>query len=238
MLEYLKNKRILVVVAHPDDEVIGVGGSIYRLVNRHGCHVRCVILGEGITSRDDKRDLESSKNKLSIHKKNISEAKKIIGYQELSTYQFPDNRFDEISLLDLVKTVEKEKKIFQPDIIFTHHGGDLNIDHQKTFQATITACRPIEKEHVEAIITFETYSSTEWQAPSDPRRFIPNLYFSLSKEDINQKIKAMECYEFEKRSFPHPRSSKALELVAERCGVMVGKSYAEPFSIIRMISKL
>ena len=79
-----------------------------------------------------------------------------------------------------------------------------------------------EKEHVETIITFETYSSTEWQASSDPRRFIPNLYFSLSKEDINQKIKAMECYEFEKGHFPS-RSSKALELVAERCGVMVGE---------------
>ena len=238
MLEYLKNKRILVVVAHPDDEVIGIGGSIYSLVNRHGCLVRCVILGEGITSRDEIRDLKSSKNKLSIHKKNILEAKKIIGYQELSTYQFPDNRFDEISLLDLIKTVEKEKEIFQPDIIFTHHGGDLNIDHQKTFEATITACRPLEKEHVEAIITFETYSGTEWQASSDPRRFIPNLYFSLSQEDINQKIKAMGCYEFEKRSFPHPRSSKALKLVAERYGVLVGNYYAEPFSLIRMISKL
>ncbi|MFL2591343.1 MAG: PIG-L deacetylase family protein [Flavobacteriaceae bacterium] len=238
MLEYLKNKRILVVVAHPDDEVIGIGGSIYSLVNRHGCRVRCVILGEGITSRDEIRDLQSSKDKLSIHKKNILEAKKIIGYQELSTYQFPDNRFDEISLLDLIKTVEKEKEIFQPDIILTHHGGDLNIDHQKTFEATITACRPLEKEHVEAIITFETYSGTEWQASSDPRRFIPNLYFSLSQEDINQKIKAMGCYEFEKRSFPHPRSSKALKLVAERYGVLVGNYYAEPFSLIRMISKL
>lgn len=237
MLEYLKNKKILVIVAHPDDEVIGIGGTLHRLISEFNCYVKCVILGEGITSRDSSRDRNAREKELNVHSENILQAKKIIGYHELATYSFPDNRFDEVSLLDLVKVIEKEKTLFDPTIIFTHHGGDLNIDHQRTFEATITACRPLKSEKVESIYTFETYSGTEWQASSDPRHFIPNLYVSLKEDNINKKNAAMACYEFEKRDYPHPRSSRALKIVAERNGIIVGADFAEPFSIIRTIAK-
>jgi len=104
------------------------------------------FLGEGITSRSDNRDIHKHKNELETHKKNILDAQKLIGYGSLSIYDLPDNRFDSIDLLDIIKLVEKEKASFQPDVIFTHHGGDLNIDHRRTFEAVVTSCRPMEDE--------------------------------------------------------------------------------------------
>ena len=236
MLEYLKNKKIMIVVAHPDDELLGLGGSMNKLINEYNVDTHVVILGEGLTSRSDIRDTNKWKIKLKIHKENISNAQKAIGYHSNSIYNLPDNRFDSIPILDIIKIVENEKEIFNPDIIFTHHGGDLNIDHQKTFQAVMTATRPMEEEKVKSIITFETPSGTEWIASSDPRQFIPNFYISFSDKNLKAKIKGMESYEFEKREFPHPRSPKALKNLAQYRGVSVGSEYSEAFSIIRCIN--
>ena len=237
MLEFLKNKRILVVVAHPDDEVIGLGSTINKLVKNHNCIVKCLILGEGITSRDKSRDTEKRKKELAIHQSNILSSKKIIGYQEIATYNFPDNRFDTVPLLDIVKVIENEKILFSPDIIFTHHGGDLNIDHQLTYESVITATRPLKNESVISIITFETFSGTEWQASIDPRIYRPNFFIEISNEELEIKKQAMDCYKFEKRDYPHPRSNKALKISAQKNGIIVGCSLAESFCIIRLIFK-
>jgi LmbE family N-acetylglucosaminyl deacetylase len=236
MLESLKNKRIMVVVAHPDDEVLGLGATINLLSRSYNCIIRAIILGEGITSRSDQRNVEEWEKPLAIHKQNILAAQKTVGYESVGIYDFPDNRFDSVDLLNIIKVIEKEKLQFSPDIIFTHHGGDLNIDHQRTFESVITACRPLTEEKVKTIITFETFSGTEWQASSDPRQFIPNMFVSVSKENMTAKINAMEKYEFEKRPFPHPRSPKAMEIVAQRWGIAVGTEYAEAFIIIRSIN--
>jgi LmbE family N-acetylglucosaminyl deacetylase len=236
MLESLKNKQILVVVAHPDDELLGLGASIHQLIKEHNCKVRAVILGEGITSRADVHDTETWETELKQHKQNILDATSEIGYDSVGIYEFPDNRFDSVALLDIIKVVEKEKNSFKPEIIFTHHGGDVNIDHQRTFEAVVTATRPMSHEKVKTIITFETPSGTEWRASSDPRHFIPNFYISVSEEDIKAKIRGMESYKFEKREFPHPRSPKALTILARQRGLSVGKNYAEAFCIIRSIS--
>jgi LmbE family N-acetylglucosaminyl deacetylase len=235
MLKSIKNRKILLVVAHPDDELLGCGGSMHRLINEYKCIVKVVILGEGITARADTRDPEKWKTELDIHRKNINQALACIGYQEKSIYDFPDNRFDTVALLDIVKVIEKEKVSFSPQVIFTHHGGDLNIDHQRTFEAVITACRPIENETAQTIITFETFSGTEWRASSDPKHFIPNLFFEVDEKGLQAKIKGMESYKFERRSFPHPRSPEALKIAAQRWGIVIGKQYAEAFCVIRMI---
>ncbi len=236
LLDSIKGKKILLVVAHPDDELLGCGATFHKLISEYGCIVIVVILGEGITSRSNQRDTDKWREELQIHKKNIHSAQAAIGYHSVKMYDFPDNRFDSVDLLDIVKVIEKEKEEFAPSIIFTHHGGDLNIDHQRTFEAVITACRPMSDEEVKTIITFETPSGTEWRAPSDPRHFIPNLFFSISNKNIDAKIKGMESYEFERRSYPHPRSPEALKIQAQRWGVTVGTELAEAFMLIRSIN--
>lgn len=235
MLEYLRNKKIMLVVAHPDDEILGLGGTMHKLINEFEANVHVVILGEGITSRSDKRDIKAWQNELNIHRSNIKQAQAAIGYNDVSIYEFPDNRFDSVALLDVIKVIEKEKQQFNPEIIFTHHGGDVNIDHQRTFEAVITACRPMESENVKTIITFETPSGTEWRASSDPKHFIPNFFIEINESDLNAKINAMESYEFEKRQYPHPRSAEGLKILAQRWGIAVGKTFAEAFCIVRCI---
>lgn len=236
MLESLRNKKAMLVVAHPDDELLGLGATMHQLIHLYGVTVHVVILGEGITSRSDTRDMELWKDALAKHRENIRQAQQAIGYQSVSIYDFADNRFDTIALLDIIKVIEKEKEAFEPEIIFTHHGGDVNVDHQRTFEAVITACRPMAHEKVNTIITFETPSGTEWRASSDPRHFIPNMFVSVSLESIEAKIKGMESYEFEKRGYPHPRSPEALKVQAQRWGVAIGKEYAEAFQVIRSIN--
>jgi LmbE family N-acetylglucosaminyl deacetylase len=231
----IKNKRILVIVAHPDDELLGQGATMHKLIKENNCQIRAIILGEGITSRSDTRNREQWEKELAVHAANIHAAGKCIGYESVGTYDFPDNRFDSVALLDIIKVIEKEKQAFNPEIVFTHHGGDTNIDHQKTFEAVITALRPLEGERVKTIIAFETPSSTEWQAANHPNYFRPNLFFQVSKSNVDAKIQAMESYEFEKRGFPHPRSPQALEILARRWGIVVGKEFAEAFMMIRHI---
>lgn len=226
----------MVVVAHPDDELLGLGATMHRLIKEFSVEAHVVILGEGITSRSENRDVNAWEQELTTHRKNIKDAHDKIGFQSSSIYNFPDNRFDSIDLLDIIKVVEKEKKIFQPDVIFTHHGGDVNIDHQRTFEAIITSCRPMQDEKVKTIFTFETPSGTEWRSPSDPRHFLPNFFVAVKEQDIDAKISGMECYVYERRSFPHPRSPEALKIQAQRWGIVVGAYYAEAFCLIRSIN--
>lgn len=236
MLELKKNSRIMVVAAHPDDEVLGAGATIHKLINEFNANIHVVILGEGITSRDNNRDTGKRANELDIHRQNIHTAQNLLGYQSLSVYNLPDNRFDSVPLLDIIKVIEKEKQNFSPEVILTHHYHDLNIDHRRTFEAVLTACRPLENETVKTIITFEVPSSTEWQIKSSDKRFNPNFYISVSSENLKAKIKAMEAYEFEKREYPHPRSPEALEVLAKYNAINVGSNYAEAFCIVRHIN--
>lgn len=226
----------MIVVAHPDDELLGLGATMNRLIQEQQVQAHVVILGEGITSRTDKRDVELVKKDLEIHKKNIARAQASIGYQSVSVYDFPDNRFDSVDLLDIIKVIEKEKSQFQPDIIFTHHAGDLNVDHRYAFQAVITACRPLQGEIVRTIICFETPSGTEWRASNDPYCFIPNMFISVKEKNIEAKIHGMESYEFEKRAYPHPRSPEALKIIAQKHGISIGSDFAEAFYIVRHLA--
>lgn len=236
MLEYFRNKRIMIVVAHPDDELLGLGATMNKLIGDYDVQTHVVILGEGITSRSGKHDTEKWKNELEIHRMNIKSAQSAIGYHSVSTYDFPDNRFDTVALLDIVKVIEKEKIKFEPSIIFTHHGSDTNIDHRCTFDAVITATRSMVGEKVKSILTFETPSSTEWQAFNYPNPFLPNLFVEVTETNIQSKIKGMECYEFEKRTYPHPRSPEALIIQSQRWGIVIGADFAEAFMLVRSIN--
>ena len=223
----------MIVAAHPDDELLGLGAAMHKLIKNQQVKTHVVILGEGITSRANKREPTQWKEELQVHRQNIKEAQECIGYGSVSIYDFTDNRFDRVALLDLIKTIEKEKSEFQPEVIFTHHGGDLNIDHQRTFEAVMTACRPMKDEVVHSVFTFETPSATEWKASADPDQFTPNVFIEVSETDLQAKIDGMEKYRFEKRSYPHPRSPEALKIRAQYRGLTVGCEYAEAFCLIR-----
>ena len=223
-------KKLLVVVAHPDDEALGCGGTIARFT-REGCRVSTLILGEGITSRDEKRNRKKRQKEIEELKKQAKEANEILETKRVFFFKFPDNRFDTVPMLDIVKVIEKVKKEVKPDIIFTHYEKDLNIDHQITYKAVITAIRPIKGEPVKEIYSFEIPSSTEW---SSPLSFSPDVFFDISKT-IDIKLKAVKKYKSELREYPHPRSLEAVELMAKLWGMKVGLNYAEAFMLIRKI---
>lgn len=227
----------MIVAAHPDDELIGLGATMHKLIKEQGVIVHAVILGEGITSRSDTRDTEKWKEVLEAHHANMNAAGAHIGFASIHSYNFSDNRFDSHALLDIVKVVEKEKEEFKPDIIFTHNAGDLNVDHRYTFQAVMTATRPMKDEGVTTVITFETNSATDWQYANHPEQFHPNLFIEISDEDLKAKIDALAEYKFEIRDFPHPRSAKALRILAEYRGYTSGNIMAEAFEIIRLIHR-
>ncbi len=223
---------ILVIAAHPDDEVLGCGGAIARFAVE-GCEVYTLILGEGITSRDPSRDQHKRDEEIRELKKQAEDANKILGVKKIYTFDFPDNRFDTVPLLDIIKTIEKIKEDIKPGIVFTHHNGDLNIDHQITFKAVMTAFRPINDESVKEIYSFEIPSSTEWNAPSLSTYFMPDYFVDINKS-LEIKINALKEYESELRDFPHPRSLKAVELNAKYWGVKMGFKAAEAFKTVRV----
>ncbi len=218
------SKKILIVVAHPDDEVLGCFGSVAKLI-KEGYEAYTLILGEGKTSRG-----EGAEEIKKLHQE-IKKANEVIGIKEVFIESLPDNSFDSISLLSIVKIVEKYKNLVKPDIIFTHYENDLNIDHKLTYQAVITATRPMFNESVREIYSFEILSSTEWNYPLS---FNPDIYFDISKT-LDLKIKAMSFYESELRDFPHPRSLEGIELNAKYWGMRVGKKAVEAFKCVRVL---
>ena len=223
---------ILAIAAHPDDEVLGSGGTMARFT-LEGNDVYTLILGEGITSRDKKRMRVKRGGEIVELRKQAENANKILGVKKVYTFGFPDNRFDTVPLLDIIKTIEEIKEALKPDIVFTHHYGDLNIDHQITFKAVMAACRPTKDESVKEIYSFEIPSSTEWNAPFSLTYFMPDYFVDVSKS-IKAKINALKEYKTELRDFPHPRSLKAVELNAKHWGVKMGLEAAEAFKTIRI----
>ena len=224
-------EQILVFAAHPDDELLGVGGTVRRLANE-GKEVRAIILAEGLTSRNDKRS-DTDKSELTALQDDARKAAEIIGYRSIEFCGFPDNRMDSVDLLDIIKVISQYVEKYKPDTIFTHHHGDLNIDHRRTCEAVLTACRPIGNNCVKRIYAFETPSSTEWnyvyEAP-----FKPNTYFDVT-ETLEAKVNGMACYRTESTTFPHPRSPEALRALGRYRGSNVGFGMAEAFELIREI---
>ncbi len=224
------SKKILIVAAHPDDEVLGCFGTVARLI-KEGYEAYTLILGEGKTSRDESRIVENKKDELEVLNQEIVEANRIIGIKKVFIETFPDNRFDSVDLLDIIKAISKVKEEINPDIIFTHYEHDLNVDHQITYKAVITATRPMVDECVKEIYSFEILSSTEWNYPLS---FSPDTYFDISNT-IDLKLDAMKKYDSELCSYPHPRSLEGIELNAKYQGMRVGKEYVEAFKVIRNI---
>ena len=224
------NKKVLIVAAHPDDEVLGCFGTVARLV-KEGYEAYTLILGEGKTSRDAQRVVDKRLDDIKILNNEINNANNVIGIKKVFIESFPDNRFDSVDLLDIIKTILKVKEEVRPDIIFTHYENDLNIDHQITYKAVITATRPMKDESVKEIYSFEILSSTEWNYPLS---FSPDTFFDISNT-IDLKIEAMREYASELCIHPHPRSLEGIEYNAKYRGMSVGVNMAEAFKCIRTI---
>lgn len=222
-------KKILIIAAHPDDEVLGCFGTVSKLI-KEGNEAYTLILGEGKTSRVSDRN-EIKNEEFKNLENEALKANQSIGIKELFREKFPDNRFDSVPLLDIVKSVERVKNKLKPDIIFTHFYNDLNIDHQITYKAVLTATRPMPNESVKEIYSFEILSSTEWNFPT---LFSPDVFIDIS-QTLEHKINAMKFYNSELCNFPHPRSIEGIELIAKIQGLKVGLKNAEAFKLVRAI---
>ena len=221
----------MVIAAHPDDEVLGCGGTIIKHIQR-GDEVHVLILAEGVTSRDDTRVRKGRRDNVSKLKDMAKKAHKILGSGSIQFMGFPDNRMDSVDLLDVVKVVEKEINFRKPEIVYTHHSSDLNIDHRITNQAVLTSCRPEPDQSVKKIYCFEVPSSTEWQSPYFNTIFSPQMFSDIS-DTLSLKLDALKAYDSEMRPWPHSRSIKAVEHLARWRGASVGLDAAEAFVTVR-----
>lgn len=226
-------KNILVVAAHPDDEVLGCGGSIARHADA-GDRVHIFIAAEGVTSRDQSRDAARHAEEINGLRQAAAKAATILGAQPPSFGAFPDNRMDGVELLDVTKQVEALIAMFNPSVVYTHHAGDVNVDHRILHQAVVTACRPLPGQSVRQLLFFEVLSSTEWQPPGSAAPFLPS-YFVDIQLTWPRKREALDAYAAEMRPWPHARSLEAAEALARLRGATVGREAAEAFMLGRMI---
>ena len=224
---------ILVVAAHPDDEILGCGASIAKWASL-GDEVHILIMAEGATSRDNIRDADLKSDELLQLAKSAQLACKIIGASAVTLLGFPDNRMDSVDRLDVIKAVEKEVDRLQPHTLVTHHSGDLNIDHRITHEAVLTACRPQPGCSVRRILSFEIPSSTDWQELGNNTFFQPNWFEDVSAY-IEYKIEALKVYESEMKQWPHSRSIENVKNLSLFRGSSVGCESAEAFMLIRNI---
>jgi N-acetylglucosamine malate deacetylase 1 len=217
--------KVLIIAAHPDDEVLGCGGTIANHTAK-GDTVHVLFMTNGLGSR-----VESSSEDVLNRQSMAYQSADILGVKSLTFLDFPDNSMDSIPLLNVVKKIEEEVNNFQPEIIYTHYIGDLNIDHQITHKAVMTACRPQPGFCVKEIYSFEILSSTEW---SMDKPFTPNNFVEIS-DTLKLKISAMKLYKIELRPSPHARSIESIKALAQYRGYSVGVGFAEGFMVVRML---
>ena len=226
------SNSVLVLAAHPDDEVLGCGGTIAKLANE-GAVVHVAFLADGVSSRsiDHSLLLEELNSRRAAAKK----ACNILGAKSISFGEFPDNRMDTICLLEIAQAIETLIAEHQPDTVLTHYVGDVNIDHRRLHEAVVVACRPQQGHPVKRLLSFEVPSSTEWQLPGSAPSFAPNWFVDISAT-LDRKLAALEIYANEVRAWPHPRSRQGVEHLAHWRGATVGMDAAEAFVLGRQLA--
>ena len=229
-MESMTNDRVLIVAAHPDDEVLGCGGVAARHV-AEGDAVAMFIVAEGATSRDKERDPVRRASEIEALRQAARSSAQALGVTDVRFAGLPDNRLDSIDLLDLVKIVESAVTDFDPSVVYTHHGSDLNIDHRLLHQAVCTACRPLPDSNVRAIYAFETASSTEFGTRGTGPAFEP-VHFVDITDYWPAKELALHEYESEMRAYPHARSIEAVKALGKWRGASAGLQVAEAFEVI------
>ena len=227
------NKNILVVAAHPDDEILGCGGSLIKM-RKMGYKIQCIFLSDGESSRNIKNKTKLLKL-INTREDQAIKVSKVLNFKKPKFFRFPDNKLDSIPLINIIKIIEKEVKTSKPSIIFTHSQADLNVDHSLLCKAVLTATRPFSKTFVKKIISFEVASNSELYFSNSKKFFKPNLFFDISKE-LKLKLKTLKIYKNEIRKAPHSRSIKGLENLARYRGSQSGKKFSEAFELLRDIN--
>jgi LmbE family N-acetylglucosaminyl deacetylase len=220
-------KRNLIVVAHPDDEILGFGATGLKLV-QGGELVQAVILCGNADARTHRpEDEELLEDMLS--------ANRLLGFADPISGAFPNIKTNTVPHLELVQFIEQQILEFQPHRIFTHHPGDLNDDHLQVSRACMAASRLFQRRcdlpPLEALCTMEILSSTDWAFPSAGQVFLPNLFVEVT-DQLESKIQALSCYRKVMRDFPHPRSKEILTGLAAYRGGQAGQKYSESFQTV------
>jgi LmbE family N-acetylglucosaminyl deacetylase len=219
-------RQVLVVAAHPDDEVLGAGGTIARHVQQ-GDWVSVLIMTDGVTARHREVAQQQAAARAATH---------LLGVQGLHFANLPDQRLDSLPLLEVIQPIAALVRALRPSDVYTHHRGDANQDHRTVFAATLIAARPFDDNPVERLLCYEVASSTEWGPSFGEWAFIPNLFVDISAT-LELKLKAVDAYratfESEIKAFPHPRSPEAVQIYSQHRGVTVGMRAAEAFVLVR-----
>ena len=229
-----ERNQILVVAAHPDDEVLGCGGTIARHADS-GDQVHVLIVAEGATSRLKSRDRKLVEDELLSLAQAAQISGSILGAAGVELLDLPDNRLDSLDRLDLIQRIEERIRFYQPACVYVHHNGDVNVDHRRLHEAVVTACRPVPGNVVKRVLSYEVPSSTEWQPPGSAPAFQPNWFVDISDQWL-RKREALAAYASEMRPWPHARSITAVEHLARWRGAQVGVEAAEAFCLLRHLA--
>lgn len=224
------SRQVLVVAAHPDDEVFGVGGTMACHVQQ-GDQVSVLLLTDGVTARHDVTEPQKAAAR---------KACSALGVQDVRFADLPDQRLDGLPLLEVIKPISELIRELRPCVVYTHHRGDANQDHRAVFAATLVAVRPFGDHPIERVLCYEVASSTEWGPAFGEWAFLPNVFVDISAT-LESKLAAVEAYretfESEVKAYPHPRSPEAICIYAQQRGIIVGMRAAEAFVLVRELMK-
>jgi LmbE family N-acetylglucosaminyl deacetylase len=226
-------KSVLIIAAHPDDEILGCGGLMAKYGLR-GVIFKILFIGEGSTCRFE--DYISDEGVLAVKQRNSSAIKALnaLNVKDIEFNNLPCGRLDQTPIISINKIIEKSIKKFMPDTVLTHSPNDANNDHKIVFNAAVMATRPGAQNHVNTLMSYEVLSSSEW---AYVEAFTPNYFEELTEKEVDLKWTALSHYESEIKNYPFPRSSGGVKALAMMRGMQSGFKYAEAFRIIRMFQR-
>jgi LmbE family N-acetylglucosaminyl deacetylase len=224
-------ERVLVIAAHPDDEVIGCGATITKYV-RQGVQFMVLFIAEGSSCRYASPSSADSATAIAARSQQAINALVLLGVKNYHFNDLPCGRLDQVPIIEITKAIEEAIREFNPDTVLTHSSLDANNDHRIVFRASIMATRPGAQNRVARLLSYEVLSSSEW-AFGEP--FVPTSFEQIEEQDLALKWQALAAYETEVKDYPFPRSEQGVRSLAMSRGMQAGVPLAEAFGLIREI---